>query len=101
MSIEIPNPNFRMFLNVRTDNQRNWISKTFNGLSRLRNYFPPRENRGTFVHDQKIYLIFIMFFVLNYFKDFDFQCVTINAYTYYATLFTYNFEIHNRLFCSV
>ena len=65
MSIEVPNPNSRMFLNVRKDNQQNWISKTFNGLSKLENYLPTRENRGTFVHEQKIYLAFIMFFVLK------------------------------------
>ena len=65
MSIEMPNPNSRMFLNVRTDNQRNWISKTFNGLSKLGNHLPPRENRGTFVHEQNIYLILILFFFLK------------------------------------
>ena len=71
MSFEIPNPNLdllgysRMFLNVRTDNQRNWISKKFNDLSKLGNSLPPRENRGTFIHNQRICLIFIMFFFLQ------------------------------------
>ena len=71
MSIEISNPNLdplgysKMFLNVRTDNQWNWISNKFNDLRKLGNCLPPRENRGTLMHDQRICLIFMTLFFLK------------------------------------
>ena len=74
--IDIPNPNldplvytrnfgiFSMFLNVRLDNQRNWITEKIKDLKR-KAYLPLRESKGTSMHDQRIYLILILFFLLQ------------------------------------
>ena len=75
MSFDVSNPDidppeyaranriFFMFLNVRTDNQRNWISNKFNALSTLGNRRV--ESKGSFIHEQRIYLIIMMFFFLK------------------------------------
>ena len=70
MSFDVPIPNldtlgFSMFLNVRMDNQRNWIIKKINELKEMGTYIPLRESKGTLMHDQRIYLILIMFFLLQ------------------------------------
>ena len=74
MSFDVSNPDidppeyarakriFFMFLNVRRDNQRNWISNKFNALSTLGNRI---ESKGSFIHEQRIHLIIIMFFFLK------------------------------------
>ena len=70
MSFDVQKPNldtlgYSMFLNVRMDNQRNWIIKKINDLKEMGTYIPLRESKGTLMHDQRIYLILIMFFLLQ------------------------------------
>ena len=67
MSFDIQNPNldslgYSMFLNVRIGNQRNWIIEKVENLKEMGTL---RESKGTLMHDQRIYLIFIMFFLLQ------------------------------------
>ena len=70
MSFDIQNPmimyhgTFFMFLNARMDAQRNWISKTIEDLSTQGSSLPTRSN-GSFVNDQIIYPILIVFFLLK------------------------------------
>ena len=73
MSFDIQNPmkyhgTFFMFLNARMDAQRNWISKTIEDLSTQGSPFPTRQritSNGSFVNDQIIYPILIVFFFLK------------------------------------
>ena len=70
MSFDVQKPNldtlgYSMFLNVRMDNQRNWVVKKINDLKEMGTYIPLRENKGTLMHDQRIFLILIMFFLLQ------------------------------------
>ena len=74
MSFDVSNPDidppeyarakriFFMFLNVRRDNQRNWILNKFNALGTLGNRV---ESKGKSVHEQRIHLIIIMLFFLK------------------------------------
>ena len=76
--IDIQNPNldplvytrnfgiFNMFLNVRLDNQRNWIIEEIKDLKRKGTYLPLQESKGTLMYDQRIYLILILFFLLQW-----------------------------------
>ena len=71
MSFDVPKPNldtlgWSMFLNLRMDNQRNWVIKKINELKEMGTYIPLRESKGTLMHDQRIYLILIMFFLLQF-----------------------------------
>ena len=64
MSFDLQNPNldplgYSMFLNVRMDNQRKWI------IEKMGTYLPGRESKGTLMHDQRIYLILVLFFLLQ------------------------------------
>ena len=74
MSFDIHNPmimyhgTFFMFLNVRMDAQRNWISKTIEDLSRQGSPLSTRQSirsNGSFVNDQIIYPILIVFSLLK------------------------------------
>ena len=70
MSFDLKNPNldplgYSMFLNVRMDNQRKWIIEKIKDLKEMGTYLPGRESKGTLMHDQRIYLILIMFFLLQ------------------------------------
>ena len=76
MSFYIPNPMYRdfeedmnhgiffMFLNIREDSQKNWISKVSNKIKSPMK--KARKNNGSVKHDHRIlvYLIFIRFFCI-------------------------------------
>ena len=76
MSFYIPNPMYRdfeeemihgiffMFLNIRTDSQKNWISEVSNKIKGQMN--KARKTNGSAKHDHRIwvYLIFIRFFFI-------------------------------------
>ena len=77
MSFYIPNPInrhieqgmnhgiFFTFLKIRMDSQRNWIYKTIIDLIENQRSLSARESKGSFIHDQWIYLIIAMFFFLE------------------------------------
>ena len=86
MSFDISNPNidppeyaranriFFMFLNVRRDNKRNWISNKFNALSTLGNQ--ESESKGSFIKTVPSILSFLMAMGVNY----SFELISIETY---------------------
>ena len=80
MSFYVPNPMYRdfeedmnhgiffMFLNIREDSQKNWISKVSNKIKQeIKSPMKKaRKNNGSVKHDHRIlvYLIFIRFFCI-------------------------------------
>ena len=74
MSFDVHNPmvkyhgTFFMFLNIRFDAQRNWISKTIEDLSKHGSSLSTRQSirsNGSFVDDKIIYHILIVCFLLK------------------------------------